>query len=182
MLSNVQLPIDVINTICEWSTDESQIWVPSFCPKTHKLRCKVNKHSKLMKENAEIMFTRPAKGLYPYFDNFDACRIIMEDSNNFDNFETNEFNAIVLKKFNPPNIYQWPSVKLYFEFDSETDKEKQEKFIFRASCEFECYNGLDTFSTTSSEDLYLNGTLYATIRHMCIDTNNNTIEIDIESF
>lgn len=40
------LPIDVINVICGWTTQEDVDWYPQFDVKTEKLKWKVNKYSK----------------------------------------------------------------------------------------------------------------------------------------
>ena len=41
-----ELPVNIVNLICEWTVDYEVEWYPFFCPKTHKLSWKINKYCK----------------------------------------------------------------------------------------------------------------------------------------
>jgi hypothetical protein len=50
-----ELPVNVVNLICEWAAQDDIDWYPFFCPKTHNLSWKVNKHSRKFIENGNII-------------------------------------------------------------------------------------------------------------------------------
>ena len=75
------------------------------------------------------------------------------------------------------------TLKLYIEFDSETDPDKQNQFIYRAFVHV-CMVTDDTYYHTMSgvRDLFLNGTLYGWIDAVGLNMINKSLDIYYDNY
>lgn len=166
----IGLPINVVNLICEWAAHAEQEWIPFFCPKTHKLSYKVNKHSRKFIENGNII-------LHNRLDSY-----LIEGTIDIHNGLAGEYSlhykSIIFQHIDY-------TFNLYLEVDTETDNTKKDKFIYRAMLSFDGTpeGGLLRTSKNTTYDLYLNGTLYGFIYDAwCNYRNNNRMGLIIENY
>lgn len=142
----INLPIDVINLICQFAASHDKIWYPQFSPKTHRLKWKVNKFCKKINDLIQKKYAlKQIRGTV-------TLSITNEDIY-ITNFNANVFGAL------------W-----YITFDSENEKNKQDKHIYYTSLIYKERNDfrpvLDEYIFKNNRNLYLNGTIYAYLSEM----------------
>jgi hypothetical protein len=164
----ISLPINVINLICEWAAQEDVEWYPFFSPKDHKVSWKVNKYSKKFIERADIIMRN--KFTNPVFYGIVTLFNISNQSIYFSSYK-----AVFLEVYGG----RPPACKLYIEFDSETNIENQNKFMFRSQVDFNIFLNEEHVFQTLLRDftLYLNTTPYGLIKYSHF--NNETFEMSM---
>ena len=164
------LPVNVVNLICEWAAQDDIDWYPFFCPKTHKLSWKVNKHSRKFIENGNII-------LHNRLDSY-----IIEGMIDIHSGLSGE-NGLKYKGI----LFQFIdcTFNLYIEIDSEIDNSKKDKFIYRSMLSFDGTPEGGLLRTTPNiiYDLYLNGTCYGFIYDAWFNYHdNNRMGLIIENY
>lgn len=144
----VSLPVNVINLICEYAAQDDEPWHLFFSPKNHETSFKVNKFCKKNIENGVKIFhkswdTYMIGGILSFVDLYGV--------------ETNIW-------FNYKGIlFQLGRhFRLYVEFDSENNENKQGKYIYRTMLNL-CATDEGGF-LDGNDDIYLNGTLFGIIK------------------
>jgi hypothetical protein len=162
------LPVNVVNLICEWAAGDDMERYPFFCPRTHKLSWKINKHSNKFLKKGDIILhnnlhARLVEGL------IDICNTkTMEVTRNL------AYKAVLFKYIN--GLFS-----MYIEFDSETQPDKKDKYICRAMVTFEAYNR-GGIMKGETQFIYLNGTHYGLVHGGVFKLEDKKIELFIESF
>jgi hypothetical protein len=162
------LPVNVVNLICEWAAGDDMERYPFFCPRTHKLSWKINKYSKKFLKKGEIILhnnlhARLVEGFIDIADNK-----TMEVTRNL------KYKAILFKYIN--GLFN-----MYIEFDSETQPDKKDKYIYRAMITFKAYN-TGGIMQRETQFIYLNGTHYGIVHGGIFKLEDKKIELFIESF
>lgn len=166
----IDLPVNVVNLICEWAAQEDIDWYPFFCPKTHKLSWKVNKHSIKFIENGNII-------LHNRLDSYLVEGMIDIHNGLAGEYELH-YKGILFQFIDC-------TFNLYIEVDTETDNTKKDKFIYRAMLSFDGTPGRGLLRTRPNiiYDLYLNGTRYGFIYDAwCNYNDNNKVGLLIENY
>ena len=70
---------------------------------------------------------------------------------------------------------RFSSCELYIQFDSETDANKQNKFIYRAMVKFDLFDDGGDIMLPLRNTLYLNGTPYGFITECSFDRTNDMV-------
>lgn len=144
------LPVNIVNLICEWTVDEDIEWFPFFCPKTHKLSWKVNKYCKKFMDRGDII-------LHNRVDTY-IIEGEIDIHIGLGGYYSLEYRAIMFECVDR-------AFALYIEVDSEKDASKKGKYIFRSMMTFDAEDDGGTLSIMqrNNYDLFLNGTNYGFI-------------------
>jgi hypothetical protein len=164
----IWLPINLVNLICEWAAQDDMDRYPFFCPKTHNLSWKINKHSKKLIEKGNII-------LHNNLDSYIIEGFI--DIHNFSKADIDinlQYKGILYK-------YIDGTFKIYIEVDSERKSNKKYKYIYRAMVKFEG-NTQGGMMLGNFQNVYLNTTHYGFICEALFWQENNKIDLYIESF
>jgi hypothetical protein len=167
MSKTMHIPIDVVNLICEFAAGSDKLWYPRFCPKTHKVSWKVNKH-----------YVKQSPICYYMFELYNKY-VIEGDVRLFNDKLFTEFRGR-----HKTIVYDYgDTLKLYIEFDSETDPDKQNKFIYRTFTHVHILTDYRyCHSMSGVRDLFLNGTLYGYIDAVALDNTTKAIDIYYDNY
>lgn len=160
------LPIDVINLIYEFAVGHDEIWYPMVSPKTHKVRWRVNKHcTSFLKRNPLLCNTRVLEG-----------NVLLENHKLFTRF-TGTHRTIIHEYVNGTSA-------LYIEFDSETEQDKMDKYVYRSWVQvINTDEGFYSMPNKHQSELYLNHILYGFIHWVSFEYDyRNLLKIVCENY
>ena len=161
----MHIPIDVVNLICEFAAGNDKLWYPRFSLKTHKVSWKVNKH-----------YVKPSPVCYYMFEIYNKYVI----EGNVTLYNNSSYTPQFIGRHKTIVYDSGDTLKLYIEFDSETDPDKQNQFIYRVFVNVCMLSGHRHYhSMNSGSGLFLNDMLYGYIYAVSLNIINKSIYIHL---